>query len=72
MSEAEVKAQIEKLKHGEHFVVSESDYGRAEIWSINETLFLFSIPYLGGEPMFEKAFTTRAIQQLINTIKLWQ
>jgi hypothetical protein len=56
MEHADIILEIEKLKQGEKFVVPESDYGKAEIWLINDLYFLFSIPAFGGTPTFERAF----------------
>ena len=49
----EIKEKIMALKHGEKYIIPESDYGKAEIWYINGYYFIFSIPIYGGRPAFE-------------------
>ncbi|MCG7852954.1 MAG: hypothetical protein MIO92_10575 [Methanosarcinaceae archaeon] len=51
----DVKALME-LRHGQHYIVPQSDYGRAEIWLINNAFFVFEIPLFGGEPQFSNHF----------------
>ena len=41
-----IKEEILKLKHGEKFIIPESDYGKAEIWFINDIYVLFEIPFI--------------------------
>lgn len=49
--EAGIK-QISGLKHGESWVWPESDYGKAEVWCINDKYFVFEIPSFGNQPTF--------------------
>lgn len=65
------KDEILNLRHGECYIVPESDYGKAEVWRINNMYFLFSIPTFGGEPAFEKAFHIRDLDNLIKTYERW-
>ena len=53
--ELDVKALTE-LKNGQNYIVPESDYGKAEIWLINDAFFVFEIPTFGGQPNFEEVF----------------
>jgi hypothetical protein len=68
-----LKEEILKLKHGECFIVPESDYGKAEIWLINDIYVVFEIPLYGGEPRFSGTFskTPQGITQIITTIEGW-
>lgn len=66
-----IKFEILKLKHGENYIVPESDYGKADIWLINETYILFRIPWLGGTPQFVKAYSFIHIDDLIKEISEW-
>jgi len=78
--ELDVKA-LNNLKNGEHYVVPESDYGRAEIWLINNAFFVFEIPMYGGEPNYVERFflgyTTypeqkqKAIDDVMNLVYSW-
>ncbi len=65
------KKETLRLKHGEHYVVPESDYGKAEIWLINETYLLFRIPMFGGVPAFWSAYPIHRIDDMINEILSW-
>ncbi len=65
------KEEIEKLHHGEHWTWPESDYGKAEIWLLNDTLVLFEIPQFGGTPMFIETFSPSQIDKLIATVEKW-
>jgi hypothetical protein len=65
------REQMLNLKHGEHYTVPESDYGRAEIWFINDRYFLFSIPIYGGQPEFEAFYTVQNIDLMITTYQSW-
>ena len=67
----EPRKEIEKLKNGECWVWPESDYGKAEIWKINDTYFAFSIPMYGGQPQFEDAFTPKMVEGMIKLIENW-
>lgn len=66
-----IKEEILKLKHGEKYIVPESDYGKAEIWHINDIYVLFEIPYLGGNPYFQDTYTEKQIDALIDNISTW-
>lgn len=65
------KEAILNLSDGESYMVTESDYGHAEIWLKNEIYFLFSIPLFGGPPAFERAFNKFGIDELIKTYEAW-
>lgn len=49
------------LENGEMYLWPESDYGRAEIYRINNVYILFSIPQYGGEPAFYETVPTASI-----------
>ena len=66
-----IKEEILKLKHGEKFIIPESDYGKAEIWFINDIYVLFAIPYLGGEPYFQDTYYKTQIDALIDNVSTW-
>ncbi len=65
------KEHILNLKQGELYIVPKSDYGKAEIYLINEMYFLFSIPEFGGNPIFEKAFNENRIDEMIEFYESW-
>ena len=71
MKQEEIEIEIRKLKHGEHFVVPESDYGKAEIWRIHDALLLFEIPMCGGEPSFNDSFSPQNIKDILNVLGGW-
>jgi len=66
-----MKEEILKLKNGEHYTVPESDYGKAEIWRINNNYFVFSIPMYGGEPRFEERFNEKDEDSVVKLINSW-
>ncbi len=66
-----MKEQILKLKNGECYTVPESDYGRAEVWKINNVYVLFSIPLYGGEPAYEQVYGLHRIDEMISSINSW-
>lgn len=66
-----MKEEILKLKNGEHYIVPESDYGKAEIWKINNNYFVFSIPIYGGEPRLEETFYNSDEDEVIKLINSW-
>ena len=66
-----IKEEILKLKHGEKFIIPESDYGKAEIWFINDIYVLFEIPYLDGEPYFQDTYYKTQIDALIDNVSTW-
>lgn len=67
----DIKEEILKLKHGEKFIIPESDYGKAEVWRINDILILFEIPTYGGEPMFNDTYYTSQIDALLHNVSCW-
>ena len=67
----DIKEEILKLKHGEKFIIPESDYGKAEIWFINDVYILFEIPYLGGSPYFQATYYRTRIDALIDNVETW-
>ena len=76
----DVKA-LNELKNGEHYVIPESDYGKAEIWLINDIYFVFEIPMYGGDPMYVDSFSKgswkypeqkqKAIKGIIDLVYSW-
>ena len=66
-------AEILKLKSGESWTWPEGDYGRAEIWRINDVYVLFEIPNYGGEPRFVETFGVNdvGLDRLIKTVQSW-
>jgi len=66
-----MRDEILKLNNGECYTVPESDYGKAEIWKINELYFLFSIPIYGGMPQFSGKYNLIQIDDLIKTVNKW-
>ena len=72
----EIKEKIMALKHGEYYIIPESDYGKAEIWYINNYYIVFSIPMYGGIPAFEEIFqgyTNKEIlvNKILDKIEKW-
>lgn len=65
------KIYIQGLRNGEMYVITESDYGKAEVWRINDYLLLFSIPIYGGAPVFEASFTILSIDELLDLVNSW-
>lgn len=65
-----IKEEILKLKHGEKFIIPGSDYGKAEVWFINNNYILFKIPYLDGEPYFQDAYYKTLIDALIDDVSI--
>ncbi len=65
------KEEILKLKDGECWVWPESDYGKAEVWKINNVYILFEIPMYGGEPRFNNKYRLEYINEMIKEIKSW-
>jgi hypothetical protein len=66
-----MKEEILKLKSGEHYVVPESDYGKAEVWRVNDIYILFEIPLFGGDPRFHCYYFSRDIDLIVETIEAW-
>lgn len=67
----EILNEIRNLKDGQCFIVSESDYGKAEIWKINDVYIVFSIPYMGGEPTYHDTYKRHDINVMIEEINNW-
>ena len=65
------KEEIEKLKHGQHWDWPESDYGKAEIYRINDVYILFEIPQFGGEPLYSETIAIGEIDRLIEIVESW-
>ena len=65
------KEEILKLKNGQCWIWPESDYGRAEIWLINDVYFLFEIPSFGGKPMYNDYFFKESLDALIVIVNSW-
>lgn len=63
-----MKEEILKLKQGECFIVPEGDYGKAEVWRINDVFIVFEIPLFGGEPMYSKTYHHSRIEEIIYDI----
>lgn len=66
-----MKEQILQLKHLECFVVPESDYGKAEVYRINEFYVLFSIPCYGGPSQLHDYYQSNNIDIMIQEIESW-
>jgi len=66
-----MKEEILKLKHGECYIVPESDYGKAEIHRIHQAYFLFEIPQFGGEPMYKYYFRVGEEEAMLKSISSW-
>lgn len=66
-----MKEEILKLRTGQVYVVPESDYGKAEVWRINSTYFIFSIPMFGGEPSYEDSYRVGDEDKVVATINSW-
>ena len=66
-----MKEEILKLKHGECYIVPEGDYGKAEIWLINNVYILFEIPMYGGEPQYCDCFIKNHVDEMIDKINSW-
>ncbi len=65
------KQEILNIKDGQKWIWPESDYGKAEIWKINDIYILFGIPMYGGEPFFIKAYRLSDCQQMIDAVESW-
>lgn len=65
------REKISNLKNGEKYIVGESDYGKAEIWLINDIYVLFSIPLYGGKPQYEQIFQKAKIDFMIQYYESW-
>jgi hypothetical protein len=65
------KEEILKLKHGEKYIVPESDYGKAEIWFINDVYILFGIPCFGGDPFFHAVYSKSKTDEMIAVYESW-
>lgn len=63
-----MREEIEKLKHGECFIVPEGDYGKAEVWRINDVFIVFEIPLFGGEPIYSNSYHFSRIEDIIYEI----
>ena len=66
-----MKEKILQLGNGECYIVPKSDYGKAEIWKINEIYFLFEIPTFGGLPKYEGGYLLTGIDDMIKIIESW-
>lgn len=64
-----MKEQILKIKHSECYVVPESDYGKAEVYRLNDVFILFSIPWLGGPARMEQHFSIGEVDKMIKQIE---
>ena len=65
------REEILKLKHGEKYIIPESDYGKAEVWFINDIYIVFEIPVFGGEPYFHDTYYKNQIDALIEYVSTW-
>jgi len=66
-----MKESILALKSGERYIVPESDYGKAEIWRINNIFLLFSIPTFGGSPVYESTWLALQVDGIVETVNSW-
>lgn len=60
--------EIKKLKHLESYTIPESDYGKADVFMINETYIFFGIPMYGGEPYYEFSCNKRNLKECVEKI----
>ncbi len=65
------KENILKLKQGEMYLIPESDYGKAEVYLINDRYFLFGIPMYGGEPWYNDNYKKEQIDELLKVVYSW-
>ena len=65
------KYEILKLETGQCYIVPESDYGKAEIWRINNMYFVFEIPMYGGKPVYSRSYKLDQIDKMIYWINEW-
>lgn len=63
-----MKDEILKLQNGQRYIVPEGDYGRAEIWLINDFYFVFEIPMYGGKPVYYNHYYQSKIAEMIKEI----
>ncbi len=63
--------KILKLNHGDKYIIPESDYGKAEVWFINNAYILFEIPLFGGEPIYYDTYSKEEIETLIKEVESW-
>jgi hypothetical protein len=66
-----MKEEILKLQNGKRYIIPESDYGKAEIWLINDIYFVFDIPMYGGFPQYHSLFHKDDIDEMIAMIDNW-
>lgn len=67
----QLKAKILQLNHGGLYVVTESDYGKCEIWKINSVYVLFEIPFMDGPPIYSGTYHDRQVNEMIEKINSW-
>jgi len=60
---------IKLLKNGQHYMVPESDYGKAYIHKLHDIFIVFEIPIYGGNPSF--SFATTSAIEVVETIEAW-
>jgi len=66
-----MKCSIQKIKHRECYMISESDYGKAEIWKVNNIYILFGIPQYGGVPVYYRTYCEHGIDEMVEEIQSW-
>lgn len=66
-----MKDNILKLKDGGKYIVPESDYGKAEVWKVNDVFVLFEIPQYGGTPIYFGTYYRKNIEMLIEQVNHW-
>lgn len=66
-----MKDKLLALKHCESYIVPESDYGKAEIWRINDVFILFEIPTYGGAPAYVDTYFVNDVDSIIEQIDSW-
>ena len=69
MIDTQIKEMIDSLGHKGVFVWPESDYGKAEIWKINDVYILFEIPMYGGKPTYSGTFYNS--KDIFNRVRNW-
>ena len=64
--------EIKAIQDGQCWIWPESDYGKAEIWMINDVFFLFEIPTFGGQLVYVKNYNGIGhIGELIAAVRSW-
>lgn len=71
MTREEAFKEIKKIQHGQKWIWPESDYGKAEIWRLNNVYVLFGMPMYGGEPFYYNTYLICNISKLLDDVESW-